>query len=162
VIRSLVFLLIGIAVGVGYMVYAHPAAAPAAGSAAPARSDVRVLLSDTYLGHVVQQRIGVQGVTVNQARITSVPPNELVARAQVQLGPVLTPVTLQLQPVVQGGGLQFRALGGNINGIPLPAPAAQLMAAGINQSLQRAVGSSMRVTASRVMASGLEIWANYH
>src|SRR4051794_14178669 len=88
---------------------------------APAASDVHLILSDRYLARLVEGRASTLGpATLTDLTIASAPPSVLVARAQVSIGGLAVPLTVEAQPVAENGKIQIQVLTTRIGTVPIP------------------------------------------
>lgn len=157
--RGCLLLLVGLVVGV--VVAAVRLPGPATVSTLPARPDVRIELSDGYLTKKVRARLSSTGiVSVHALEVGSAPP-DLVVRAEVGLGPLTAPVTVELRPLAVAGEVQVRITATHIGPIPVPNALTGLVTGSINDSLRHILGGQARVTGVMTTQAGLDITANY-
>ena len=154
--RGCLTFVVGLLLGVGLMLYWWPKA-PAAESV-PASSDIRIHLSDRYLGHLVQSRVSSMGVT--GVSVSSAPPQTLIAQGTLGLAIVSAPIAIQFQPVAQGGTLQVKVVDVRVGSIPLPGQLIPLIAGSINSSVRSRLGTKAVVQSVQVTPTGLDVEAN--
>lgn len=159
--RGCFTLLLGFVLGIALMLYLWPRTPPA--TRPPSQpADVRVLIADTYLAHLVQQRAStISAPSIQNVTVSSSPPNILNTSADVAAGPLSAPVTLQIQPLATNGSIQLHVVSAQVGAVPVPPQLAGLVIDAINSTIQRQVNANAQVTAVTVTAGGLEIYANY-
>ncbi len=158
--RSWFTLVIGFILGVALLTYLGPRTP--SGTASPSATDMRVTVSDGYLARRIQARLsGVRLVQVRNVTVTSAPPNELIARANVEVGSAAVPVALGLQPVAEGGAMQVRIVSSQVGQVPVPAVLSNLAAGAVDLAVAHLLPSGMRVVGTSVSDQGLVIQADY-
>jgi hypothetical protein len=158
--RGCLTLIVGIVAGLALTAYWWPRV-PAGVNPAP-RSDITLTVSDGSLARLIQRRVaGMTAPSIQGVTVTSAPPNALVTRAQVVLGPVSSSAAVEVQPVAVNGGIQARVLSSTIAGLPMPPPLLQAIETEINRSMHGLLPADARVTGVAVRPAGLEITAQY-
>jgi hypothetical protein len=135
---------------------------PAPGVPPPRSWDVRVTVVDAYLSRLADRRAATISVpTIRHVVISSSPAKLLVAGADVSVGPVGAPVTLELQPVAQSGEAQVRVISAHVGAIPIPVVFLGVIRDAINSSTRHLLSAGARITGVTVIPGGLEIYASY-
>jgi hypothetical protein len=129
------------------------------GYVAPQAGDVRVTISDDYLG----KRIGQDAAAYNvqNVRVRSLPPRTLVVDMNLAVGLLSIPAEVRVQPTAVNGKVTINVLSLQVAGVPLPAQIGDIIAGVINRSAANATGSQVQVTGVTVVPQGLLIVANY-
>lgn len=157
--RGCFTLIVGILLGVALMVISWPTTPR--GSTLPQGSDVRVSLSNSYLTRIVEARLARNGIiSIRGLQVRSAPP-ALIVRANVGLGPLAAPITVELQPLAAGGEVQVRIIATHIGVIPVPNFLTGLVTGSINDSLRHILGANATVTGVTSTPRGLDITADY-
>lgn len=157
--RGCLTLLLGILVGIGAMLYFWPK--QPAGRALPASSDVRVFVSDRYLSSLVQRHASsIDLPQVSDVHILSSPPAVLIATAQLSVGPISAPTSMELAPEIENGRVHIRIVSSTIAGIPIPDQFAGIVEGQINAAAGNVNTGAARITGVKVTARGLQITAN--
>lgn len=158
--RGCLTLVLGFVLGAGLMLYWWPR--PPRGITAPAPADLRVMISDTYLSRAVGNRLSsLTAPQVTNLRISSVPPNYLVAAATLTAGPLAAPASVQIQPVAANGQIEITIIASSLAGVPIPSQLIGVVQDSINARTRRLLGAHTSVVGARVLPSGLEVDANY-
>lgn len=157
--RGCLTFVIGLLLGAGLVLLQWPH--DPKGVRAPSASDVHVVISDTYLARLVQQRSGsIAFPQVRNVVITSVPPAVVVVRADLLAGPVSTPSSLEVQPIAEGGTIDMRILSSHVAGIPVPPLLTSILQDAINRAARRAITPRVHIVAVRVRPEGVDVYAD--
>jgi hypothetical protein len=120
--------------------------------------DLRVTITDAYLARLVGRRVAGDTLPrIRNVRIRSSPPAALLTDADLSVGPLEAPGTLELQPIAAGGKVRVRIIAARLAGIPVPSLLTGSLEGAIDTAAARATGSSVRVIGVRVTADGLEL-----
>ena len=158
-LRGCLTLLIGFALGAALMLALWPH--PPAGVSAPRTSDVRVVVSDASIARTVQRRVSTMQVpSVDHVRVASHPPKSLIVHVDLSLGPLSAPATLEVMPVAQNGRVQARLISSEVAGVPVPPQLTGFVGDAINRRVGDLQGNGGRVTGTRVLPSGLEVFTD--
>jgi hypothetical protein len=159
--RGCLTLIVGIVVGVVAMALMWPHA-PSGVTAPPSTADVRATISNAYLSRLVGSRLARRSIPrIREVRITSNPPADLVADAKVSLGPLSAPVTIEVQPQIEGGVVRAHIVSTHVGAVPVPSFFTGVLEESINDAMKRAIGTSTRVTGVQILPGGLAISADY-
>jgi hypothetical protein len=155
--RDLLLLALGLALGAALVLSTRPE--EPTGVAVPSHSDVRILVSTSYLARQIEAGAGALGI--RHLRLRSAPPSVLRADMQLSAAWFTVPASLQLQPTARQGRLQLRVLSAKVVGVPVPVALAQLLVDALNGSTRRILGAQARVVGVRVVPQGVDMSVNY-
>jgi hypothetical protein len=159
-VRGCLTLIIGLIAGAGLMLAWWPK--QPSGTVSPRAADLRVTISDAYLARTVQARVAGYSVPqVRHVRVASLPGVALVVSADLTVGPLSAPASVEMQPYPANGQVQVRIISTRVAGIPIPSQLTGVIADAIDSSARGLMDRHAHVTGVTVTPTGIQLSANY-
>lgn len=133
----------------------RPESAPPVSQQQP---DLSLRLSDPYLARLIEQRAGAFGVVhLQHVTIGSLPPSHIVLHAEAVIGPLSTPITLQMQPQADGGQVRVDVTAAQLGPVAVPQALTGFVADAVTRSVQHLLAGKANVTQVRVLPGAVEV-----